>query len=246
MKRVLSLFLVLVMSLSITACNNSEPIETDVVSTSGEVIESVEETTIPKETTIPEDPIMSKEEMLAIAEEYTVEDIQSDSVDNMARAKQKYCNNTILLTGTVRSIQEDHIELCVKYSTEYIVDVYLSLDELVLMDKEQYITVVGTITDDIIDMSEGVAQFTFDYKHYQMHNAYFVKDTHEVTGKLFISGQKYYIQFGSSNILNPICFADSVDTSVLESEQEITFIAKANRDLNNSDFDYYDAEIIDQ
>lgn len=198
MKRVLSLFLVLVMSLSITACNNSEPIETDVVSTSGEVIESVEETTIPKETTIPEDPIMSKEEMLAIAEEYTVIDIHNDSVKNLARAKQKYCNKTILLTGVVYDILEDHVELLTSnymYINSHIVDVYLPLDELVLVESGQRITVVGTITDDIIDKSESIGQRTYNTKHYQMHNAYFVNDIYELTGTL----RFYYMEYMDSN-----------------------------------------------
>ena len=44
MKKLISLILVFVMCLSITACDNSEPNETEEVSTSGEVIETVEET----------------------------------------------------------------------------------------------------------------------------------------------------------------------------------------------------------
>ena len=198
MKIIMSLILVFVMSLFFTACENSDPVETAEISTRDEVVEIIEETTIPEETMPPEDPVMSKEEMLAIAEEYTVIDINNESNKNLARAKQKYCNKTILLTGVVYDILEDHVELLTsnyKYNNSHFVDVYLPLDELVLMESGQRITVVGTITDDIIDVSKSVGQSTFNYKHYQMHNAYFVNDIYELTGTL----RFYYMEYMDSN-----------------------------------------------
>lgn len=189
---------------------------------------------------------MSKDEMLAIAEEYTATDIQNDSIENIARAKQKYCNKTILLSGAVRNIQEDYIELSAMYSANYIIDVYLPIDELVLIEQGQYITVVGTTTDEIIDDSENAAGYTFDYSHYQMPDAYFVNGTVEKTGILKGVNNSFApafnIQIGESNVLKLIYFADSVDTSTLEYGQEITFVAKLIS--KNDNWRYYDAEII--
>lgn len=143
MKKIIALFLAAIMCLSLIACGGNNAPETN-------------ET--PTETTAPEEVKMSKDEMLAIAEEYTAGDIQNDSIENIARAKQKYCNKTILLSGTVRNIQEDYIELSAMYSANYIIDVYLPIDELVMLEQGQYITVVGTTTDEIIDASENVAE----------------------------------------------------------------------------------------
>ena len=229
MKKFIALLLAAIMCLSLCACGggNDAP-------------------EAPVETTAPEEVKMSKDEMLAVAEEYTATDIQNDSIDNIARAKMKYCNKTILLSGTVRNIQEDYIELSASYAANYMIDVYLPLEELVLLEQGQYITVVGTTTDEIIDASENVAEYTFDYSHYQMPVAYFVKDTIEVTGILKGVSSSYApafnIQIGNSNVLKLIYFAEGVDTSALEYGQEITFTAKAVS--KNDNWHYYDAEII--
>lgn len=189
---------------------------------------------------------MSKDEILASAEEYKCTDIQNDSIDNIVRAKQKYCNKTLLLSGTVRSIEEDHIELSSFYGANYMVDVYLSVDELVLLENGQAITVVGTTTDEVIDSSENVAEYTFNYSHYQMPAAYLVKETIEVTGILKGVNNSYApafnIQIGESSVLKLIYFADSVDTDALEFGQEIRFSAKAIN--KNDNWHYYEAEII--
>ena len=225
------------MCLPLTACNlnTSEETSTNTETKENDTIQDVEE-----ETT------QSKEDLLAVAEKYTASDIQNDSIDNIARAKMKYCNKTILLSGTVRSIQEDYIELSAFYSANYMIDVYLPLEELVLLEQGQYITVVGTTTDEIIDASEKVAEYTFNYRHYQMPDAYFVKDTLEVTGILKGVSNSYApafnIKIGESNVLSLIYFAENVDTSTLKFGQEITFIAKAVS--QNGNWDYYDAEII--
>ena len=147
MKKIVSLLLTAIMCLSLVACSGGKEVK------------------------------MSKDEMLAIAEEYTAGDIQGDSIDNIAKAKIKYCNKTIILSGTVRNIHEDYIVLSSSYAANYQIDVYLPLEELVLLKRDQYITVVGTTTDEIIDVSETSAQYTFNYSHYQMPIAYLVKDT---------------------------------------------------------------------
>lgn len=118
---------------------------------------------------------MSKEEMEKNVEVTTsVENIQKDSQSNLASAKLKYCNKTIVLSGIVSSIHEDYVELAAKSGCIYVVDVSLSLDDLVQIKQGQFITVIGTTTDKIITKSENIAGHTFDIKHYQMPYAYFV------------------------------------------------------------------------
>ena len=240
MKKTLSLILAFVMCLSLCACGaNGNAPETTAPET------TAPETAAP-ETAAPEEVKMSKDEMLAIAEEYTATNLQNDSIENIVRAKQKYCNKTILFSGTITNIQEDHIEVSAISGSNYMMDVYLSIDELVELEDGQYITVVGTTTDEIKDSSQSVGGTTFRFKHYQMPVAYFVKDTLELTGILKGVNSSYNpafnIQIGESNVLKLIYFAESVDTSTLKFGQKITFVAKVKS--TGSSTRYYDAEII--
>jgi len=147
MKKIVSLLLAAVICLTLVACGGSKEVK------------------------------MSKDEMLAIAEEYTVRDIHGDSVENIAKAKIKYCNKTIILSGTIRNIHEDYIVLSSGYADNYQIDVYLPLEELVQLKRDQHVKVVGTISDEILDVSESSNEYTFNYKHYQMPVAYLLNDT---------------------------------------------------------------------
>lgn len=188
----------------------------------------------------------TKEEMLSVAVEAHAGDIELDSFKNVAGAKQKYCNKTLLLSGMVRRIKEDYIEISASGAPNYMIDVYLPLEELVNLEEGQYITVVGTTTDKITESSENVFEYTYNYKHYQMPVAYFVKDTVELKGVLKgfnkSNSSAFNIQVGNSNEYSLIYFTDSVDTSKLKSGQEITFVARANMKMV---WHYYDAEIIE-
>ncbi len=191
--------------------------------------------------------VPTKEEMLAVAEEFSANDIQNDSVENIVSAKQKYCNKTISVSGYVRNIKEDHVELSAFYGSNYIVDVYLSVDELAKLEQGQSITVVGNTTDEITSSTESAVGSTFDFYHYQMPVAYLVKDRVEITGILkgenYSYKPAYNIQIGDSNVLKLIYFADGVDVSSLEKGKEAKFLVKAINDGNG--FKYYEAEIIE-
>ena len=219
MKRIFSLILVLAMILSLCSCGSVEQNSSK----------------------------LSKEDMLMEAEEVSATDIQNDSIDNIVAAKQKYCNKTILLSGSVRSIKENYIELSASFGSNFMTDVYLSTDELSTLKTGQSITVVGTTTDKIIETSENVAGFTLDYNHYQMPNAYLVNDRVEVVGILKGINTSYTpafnIKIGESNVYKLIYFAENVDTSALKSGQTIKFSAKAINE--NNSWHYYDAEIIE-
>ncbi len=188
----------------------------------------------------------TKEELLAVAVEVSANEIQNDSIDNVVSAKQKYCNATISVSGYVRNINEDHIELSASYGSNYMVDVYLPTDELVQLEQGQSITVVGTTTDEIVKDSENAGGYTFEYSHYQMPVAYLVKDRVEITGILkgenYSFKPAYNIKIGDSDVLKLVYFADGVDESLLENGKEVKISAKAINDGNG--FKYYEAEII--
>lgn len=189
----------------------------------------------------------TKEEMLAVAESFSSTDIENESNGNIVSAKAKFCNKTLLLTGYVREIKEDHIELSSDYGDSYMVDVYLSTEELATLKSDQLITVVGNTTDEIIEKTENSGGMSFSYSHYQMPIAYLVKDRFEVTGILrgvnSSFAPAYNIKVGTSDRLNLIFFADDVEKSKLIQGKEIKFSAIVT---TGSYFDvYYDAVIIE-
>ena len=188
---------------------------------------------------------LSKEEMLEQAEEVDANVINNESFENFARAKQNYCNKILKLEGMIQSIGEDHIEL--GYNSTYVVDVYLPIDEIMMLEVGQSVVVVGETTDEIIDSSQNIAEYSFEYFHYQMPAAYLVQDRFEITGILKGENASYApafnIQIGNSNVLKLIYFADSVDTGSLEFGQEIKFEAKCV--YGTFDWEYYEAEIIE-
>ena len=146
MKKFIALLLAAVMCLSLVACGKSEAAKTmdEMIEGIGNVTLESEEAIAAAEKMyealteeqkseldnyallvaaraeldkLIEESIPTKEEMLAIAEEYSSSDIQNDSIENIVKAKQKYCNKTLLLSGMVRNIEEDHIELAPIYSS---------------------------------------------------------------------------------------------------------------------------------
>ena len=133
MKKIIALFLAMLLSLTLCACGTKKA--------------------------------PTKEEMLSVAVETHASGIELDSFKNIASAKQKYCNKTLLLSGMVRKIKEDYIEISASYAPNYMVDVYLPLEELVNLEEGQYITVVGTTTDEITENSEIATQNGLRFEH---------------------------------------------------------------------------------
>lgn len=224
----------------LAAANGASQSVESVENTASEETEVLEET----EATAAKDS-MSKEEMLAQAEEVNASVINNESFENFARAKQTYCNKILKLKGMVQSIAEDHIEL--GYNSTYVIDVYLPMDEILTLEVGQQIAVVGETTDEVINSSENIAEYAFEYVHYQMPTAYLVQDRFEITGILkgvnTSFAPAFNIQIGDSNVLKLIHFADSVDTSSLQFGQEIKFEAKCVSD--SMGWEYYEAEIIE-
>lgn len=189
----------------------------------------------------------TKEELLAVAENFTTIDIINESKNNIVSAKAKFCNKTLLLSGYVRNIKEDHIELSSDYGANYMIDVYLSAEESALLQSQQLITVVGNTTDKIVETTENTGGISFDYSHYQMPVAYLVKDRVEVIGILgginSSFSPAYNIKVGLNNKSDLIFFADDVDATKFKLGQEIKFSAIAT--AGSYFYTYYDAEIIE-
>ncbi|MDE6932027.1 MAG: hypothetical protein K2P37_05005 [Oscillospiraceae bacterium] len=230
MKKLLALMLAAALALSLVACGggggtgdnntpsggNGDTTSTDTPSGGGEDSET-------------EEPVMTKEEMLQVAEEVSWTDIQNASVKNIASAKQQYCDKVMQLDGKIWSIEEDHIVIG-GTGDNYLVDVYLPLDEIITLENQQIITVVGKTTDEIVNTTENVAEYSFDFSYYQMPNAYLVKDTVEwnckTRGPSMNDDYDWIVEFENSNILHHVYFSDSVDITTLGLAMELKLSGK--------------------
>ncbi len=226
MKKLICIFLMLAVFLTLCACGGEKaPANSDAAEQPPEV------------TDAPEAPAMSKDEMMAQATEFSMIDINNDTLSNIAKAKQLYCDKLMLLTGEAITIEADHIELGT-YNCR--MKVYLPLEELVKLESNQYVTIVGKTSPEIESTSDAEG-FPIDY--YTMDTAYFVKDYYEISGKLFGENQSYAPAW---NILVPptsiaaqlVHFNEEVDTSALDPDAELTISAKI---IGGS---YYDATIV--
>ena len=135
---------------------------------------------------------MTKDELLAVAEECKVGTMWNDAVENLAKAKQTYCDKNLAVTGQIGMIAEDHIVLGDGYSG--ILKVYLPLEELVNLEKDYLVTVVGHTTNEV-EYQEPVYPLG-ETIFYSMENAYIVEVTDpshvrvQVTGVIQTAGIK--------------------------------------------------------
>ena len=240
MKKLLALILAAALALSLVACGGDSGARDTNTPSGG----NGEETSTDTPSGGGEDstPSMTKEEMLQIAEEVSWVDIQNASIENIARAKQQYCNTVMQLDGKIWSIEEDHVVIGGS-GANYLVDVYLPLDEIITLENQQVITVVGKTTDEIIDTTENVAEYSFDFSYYQMPNAYLVKDTVEwnckTRGPSMNDDYDWIVEFEGSNILHHVYFSDSIDITTLGLAMELKLSGK------QIDDNLYDAIIIE-
>ena len=218
MKKLLALMLAAALALFLVACgDDSGAGDTNTPSTGNGDTSSTDTPSDGGEDNETEEPAMTKEEMLQVAEDVSWVDIQNASVENIVKAKQQYCNKVMQLNGKIWSIEQDHIVIGGD-AANYLVDVYLPLDEIITLENQQVITVIGKTTDEIIDTT------------YQMQNAYLVKDTVEwnckTRGPSMNDDYDWIVEFENSNILHHVYFSDSVDITTLGLAMELKLSGK--------------------
>lgn len=169
MKKALSLILVFVLCLSLCACGSGS---------------NGEETNA---TNAPETSI-GKDDMLAVAKVVSSNQIRIDTSENKAKATQLYCDKTLKVTGYAISIEEDHIKLADDFFAGItVIDVYLPIEDLAMLEKNQLVTIVGKTTDRIETRNQNVAGSDWEQKYFTMAHAYLVNDIFETTMTVDIS-----------------------------------------------------------
>ena len=185
LKRLLAIILSAVIALSVCACGGGA--KTAETTTAVETTIAAEKTTTVEETSdstsqdnskdemeATSEPVMSKDEMLEIAVEgldgYNFYQAISN---NILKARNEYEGHVYEVFDCIRSIEEDHVVLGMRQGNLKL-KVYLPVEELIKLDKGQYIKVVGLLENigEEQDMS-------FVYGTGDMYTAYLLSDTVE-------------------------------------------------------------------
>ncbi len=230
MKKLISAFLILSILLTLSACGGK--------SNSVDVPEQkAEETTI---TTNSSETVMTKEELLSIAEEVAVYEIGNAMMSNQVSAKAQYCNKPFILTGKIWAIKDEYAQL---YSGNLLINVRLPIEELIKVETTQQITVVGVLGEDIEEKTENISGMPWTFTCITMDNAYLVRDYYEISGKLYGVNPSFAPAWNilvppEDSVLRLVYFNESVDTSTLEYNSQITISARIVND------DFHDASII--
>lgn len=176
MKKLLTLLLVALMTFSMVACG--------------------EETTSAE--TNKTDIAITKEEMLENASELNISELKGSIMENPVRAQETYVGNCYTYSGYVLNINNDSAQIGLA-DTEYYFTVYLSNDDLVQLDKNELVTVVGTVSD----VNSETKKIEYTGGSYEksvivgtIQDAWLVTDTYELTGTLKMYANSFYYAGG--------------------------------------------------
>lgn len=216
MKKLLTILLVAVLALSLAACGGGSD--------------------------TPEAATMTKDEMLKDATEVTMSELYDSTYNNVLKAKEDYCDKVIQVTTAVVEIQDDHAVLSnTSILDEVVLDVYLPTEELMELQVNQRVTVIG-ISSDIEKGTISWGGVSVNPNHFIMNQAYITQLKFEITGKLNSETSISVPKSGESGyIMDTIEFAEGIDASQYVG-QTITVLGKIiNR--SNGFIDILDAEI---
>ncbi len=161
-KKMIALHLALMVCLSLAACGG------------GSETSKQDATELPATTEASTEPQMTKEEMLAVAQDIG-EDFDKDFQANPVSAEAKYLGNIYYVTGIVNNIESDRVGVG-------SFTVHLPKEEIMTLTKGQWITIVGKI--DSVEKKPDVYYPDIYFWYGTMINAYFVTDRFTVEGYL--------------------------------------------------------------
>lgn len=168
MKKVLCFILVLIMCLSLCACNH----EAETADETDNSISSSEQNGDDSANTVP-----TKDEMLAVASELDLSELYTQTESNIVKAKSEYCNKTFQCSRFITEIEEN----CILLSDGWCyLKVYLPLEDILQLENGQYVTIVGQMSDNIEQEKDtyGLTEY-----QYSMNAAYLVSSTYTKIGK---------------------------------------------------------------
>lgn len=249
MKRILALILAAALAFSLAACGGDSGAEnTETPSTGNGDTTQSETPSDGGEDSAPEESAMTKEEMLAVAEETELGELSMLIADNVLKAKQTYCGKVLTFRRDISRIEEDRVVF--NYGNGALV-AFLSEEDILKLESGQVVTIVGLTDEEFETRTERMPDGSnYDNKDCVMEQAYLVQDTYEYVGIPKSRNDSFpgawNVEFpnaANSEYLRLVYFDSSVDVAQYVGKQ-ITFSAKAvSTSLSN--YDYYDAVIVD-
>lgn len=190
----------------------------------------------PTEPTAPEqETVLTKEEMADQSAQVNVSAIDNASYENLDLAKMNYCDRVLELTGQISEIWEDHLVLG---AGSCVVDVYLSPEDMLTLQLNQQVTVLG-------QMNRQVETDDEDVLHYVMPTAYFSTDRYEIPCVVQPTGVKLIGPDGTPlNGIRTVYWAEGVDWEQYDG-QEVTISAKMIFNYSFAKWEYFDATIVE-
>lgn len=161
MKKLILLVLSLAMVISLCACGGS-----------GETPNNNGTTTLVEENTGTQNQTM--DELLSSAIRLDNDSFLKECSSNIAKASNDYEGKPCIVEGFISEIQKDHIVL---YYSYLHLNVYIPTEQILELQTEQYIEVVGTLENLTYDMYSGAFA--------DLTTAYVSKDTFTIVGEYY-------------------------------------------------------------
>lgn len=249
MKKLLALMLAAALVFSLAACGgDSEAEDTETPSTGNGDTTQSETPSDGGEDSAPEESAMTKEEMLAVAQEGNFYELGKLVKSNKLRAKQEYCGKVLTMKLEQISIEEDSISF---YDGKVEVIAYLPEEDILKLESGQVVTIVGLTNDEFETRTTSANGYELEHSVCIMEQAYFVQDTYEYVGIPKRTNNSFSgawdVEFPNSdnpNYLRLVFFDSSVDVAQYVDKQ-ITFSAKERGRSDLEQIQYYDAVIVD-
>lgn len=178
-----------------------------------------------------EEPTITKELLLETAVEADINQITNETPSNVVKAQSTWCDQDLVIEGCIWEIKADYVLLYDAGASDVVLfEVYLPADEIKELSSSQIITIVGHTDADITEVEQSLMGMSYTTYRYIMKTAFLVSDRFEIDcvlkGVNNDFAPAYNVQVGQSSYLQLVYFDESVDTSKLPFDQNITISAK--------------------
>ena len=180
------------------------------------------------------------QELRENAEKITYTDISNNTFENIAKAKKLYCGKILEITGRIDSIDEDYF-MFGTISHKGCVRVFMDANILETLEKDQQITVVGKMDEEVHTESENLI-VDMETTIYTMKTAYIVTEMFDITGLIYKYKDDYLLKT-SKNTEYVVYFKDGENLDALNQSIPVTVTGKIFSRLGSTDMTIKEATI---
>lgn len=221
MKKIISLFLALVMCLSLCACGGSNTKSKDPTTATQNHVASTEDNTENSN----EEFAVSTEEVLENAIVINAYNFYQEAAGNIVRAENEYNEKAVLFWDQIIEIQKEYVVVG-KYNTQ--IKVFLTTEDIMEVSMGQYVLVAGMVNN--ISLGQN---FSLPYVSMDMPQGYLVKHSETDNAALYNNAKK---QLSEANYVDAIFVLKTLNGYSDSGELLLEAVCKAkynNQDDNN-------------